>query len=278
MGKLPIFYGKEGEDVETFVRDFKRACIGNNERHKEEWVMLLLDFFESLALTWYEEYRRDKRDVDTWESLTEVMIDHFTPDESYEKLMTEVTFLRQGEAEKVRVYAERVEKLIERFKKVLKKGRYDVSTTMIGIEVMLTKNFVASLKPQIRAKMKYERPSSKVEAIKIAVRMEESLKDDDSNLQSLNDASTSSSIGRANMMVAIMQPSSILTSSANPSVVDFRQELKNITETLADLKINVVQLKERTSQNHNGGARIYVGNVSRSVQENMRGVSCYNCG
>ncbi|OAE35586.1 hypothetical protein AXG93_2841s1200 [Marchantia polymorpha subsp. ruderalis] len=101
MGKLPVFYGRENEDVEAFVRDFKRACIGNNERKKVEWAMLLPDFLEDSALKWYQEYKREHVEEDTWETLTESLIENFLPNESYEKLMCEVTFLKQGENKKV---------------------------------------------------------------------------------------------------------------------------------------------------------------------------------
>ncbi|OAE34175.1 hypothetical protein AXG93_1593s1340 [Marchantia polymorpha subsp. ruderalis] len=144
--------------------------------------MLLPDFLEDSALKWYKEYKREHSEDDTWETLTENLIENFLPSESYEKLMCEVTFLKQGENEKVRTYVERTEKLESRFHVVLRKGGDEVDATMVGIRAMLMKNFVGGLRPEIRSKVRYEKPSSKAEAIRIAIRMEESLEDDDSSL------------------------------------------------------------------------------------------------
>ncbi|KAG6555464.1 hypothetical protein Mapa_002695 [Marchantia paleacea] len=66
--------------------------------------------------------------------------------------MCEVTFLKQGESEKVRSYVERTEKLESRFRVVLRKSGDEVEPTMVGIVAMLTKNFIGGLKPQIRSK------------------------------------------------------------------------------------------------------------------------------
>lgn len=94
MKKFLVFYGKYREEVEKFMKDFKRIYIKNNERCKEEYIILLSNFFKSWTLIWYEDYRREKRDVNIFESFTEVMIENFTSYESYKKLMMDVTFLK----------------------------------------------------------------------------------------------------------------------------------------------------------------------------------------
>lgn len=45
-----MFYGRFYEYVEAFVKDFKRACIGNNERKKNERIMVLVDFLDNSTL------------------------------------------------------------------------------------------------------------------------------------------------------------------------------------------------------------------------------------
>ena len=60
MGKLSVFHGTNDEDVVAFVRDFKRACIGNNERKKEEWAILLPEFLEGAVYTWYGEHLKSR--------------------------------------------------------------------------------------------------------------------------------------------------------------------------------------------------------------------------
>lgn len=47
-----MLYRSKNEDLEVFVRDFKRACIGNNESKKSKWAMLLLIFLEDSVLKW----------------------------------------------------------------------------------------------------------------------------------------------------------------------------------------------------------------------------------
>ncbi|OAE34525.1 hypothetical protein AXG93_1515s1070 [Marchantia polymorpha subsp. ruderalis] len=144
-------------------------------------------------------------------------------------------------------YMETTEKLESRFHVVLRKGGNEVDATMMGIRAMLMKNFVEVSRPEIRSKVRYERPSSKAEAIRIAIRMEESLEDKNSSLVAREVAPpvVGRSIGS--------NPASSST-MANPSV-DLQNELKSITETLADFKINVVQLLEKRNQNVWGGFR-----------------------
>jgi len=41
-----IFCGNKGEDPETFLREYKRACIGMGLRTAVEWLNFLPEFLE----------------------------------------------------------------------------------------------------------------------------------------------------------------------------------------------------------------------------------------
>jgi len=43
---IPIFCGNKGEDPETFLREYKRACIGMGLRTAVEWLNFLPKFLE----------------------------------------------------------------------------------------------------------------------------------------------------------------------------------------------------------------------------------------
>jgi hypothetical protein len=43
---IPIFRGSKGEDLEVFLKEYKRACIGTRFRIATEWLNFLLEFLE----------------------------------------------------------------------------------------------------------------------------------------------------------------------------------------------------------------------------------------
>lgn len=103
--------------------------------------MLLPDFLKYCALKWYKEYKRDHSEDDTWETLTENLIKNFLSNESYEKLMCEIIFLKQGENEKSRTYVERTEKLKFTFHVVLRKSGDKMDATMVAIRAVIVQFF-----------------------------------------------------------------------------------------------------------------------------------------
>ncbi len=51
---IPVFRGSKGEDLEVFLREYKRACIGTGLRITTEWFNFLLKFLEGTASLWFE--------------------------------------------------------------------------------------------------------------------------------------------------------------------------------------------------------------------------------
>jgi hypothetical protein len=65
MANIPLFKGGWDEDFETFLRDFKRACIfGIIDAHTQEWLVgLFPELLEGRTLTWFERLPIEKRDM-----------------------------------------------------------------------------------------------------------------------------------------------------------------------------------------------------------------------
>ncbi len=51
---IPVFRGSKGEDLEMFLREYKRACIGMGLRTTIEWLNFLPEFLEGTTSLWFE--------------------------------------------------------------------------------------------------------------------------------------------------------------------------------------------------------------------------------
>jgi hypothetical protein len=51
---IPVFRGSKGEDLEMFLREYKRACIGTGLRTVAEWFNFLFKFLEGTTSFWFE--------------------------------------------------------------------------------------------------------------------------------------------------------------------------------------------------------------------------------
>jgi hypothetical protein len=49
-----IFRGRKGEDLEVFLREYKRACIGINFKIIIEWLNFFPEFLKGRASHWFE--------------------------------------------------------------------------------------------------------------------------------------------------------------------------------------------------------------------------------
>jgi hypothetical protein len=43
---IPIFKGMKDEDPESFLRNYKKACISTGSRTTENWITFILKFLE----------------------------------------------------------------------------------------------------------------------------------------------------------------------------------------------------------------------------------------
>jgi hypothetical protein len=49
-----VFRGSKGEDLEVFLREYKRACIGTGLRTTTEWFNFFLEFLEGTTSHLFE--------------------------------------------------------------------------------------------------------------------------------------------------------------------------------------------------------------------------------
>ena len=114
MGKIHVFYWRKNENVELYLRDFKRACIGNGDRRPEDWLQLLPSFLEDEDLRGFKKLLVDRRE--TWDNLSVALIENFEHKDRYENLLGEMSRLSQGVEESIGSYGARIEKLLARFR------------------------------------------------------------------------------------------------------------------------------------------------------------------
>jgi hypothetical protein len=50
-----VFKGSKGEDLEVFLREYKRACIGTRFRTTIEWLNFFPEFLECTTSHWFEQ-------------------------------------------------------------------------------------------------------------------------------------------------------------------------------------------------------------------------------
>ncbi|KAH9322854.1 hypothetical protein KI387_017493, partial [Taxus chinensis] len=87
--------------------------------------------------------------------------------------MIEITKLSQGEKEKIRHYHARVLELRRKLDaQIRKEGLAD--GLMNGVDNLLCKHFILGMKPEIRQRVKYDRPAT----IELARRQEESMEEE----------------------------------------------------------------------------------------------------
>jgi hypothetical protein len=51
---IPIFRGSKGEDLEVFLREYKRTCISMGLKTITKWFNFFPKFLESTASQWFE--------------------------------------------------------------------------------------------------------------------------------------------------------------------------------------------------------------------------------
>jgi hypothetical protein len=51
---IPILKGSKGEDLEVFLKEYKRAYIGTRLRTVTEWLNFFPEFLEGTTSHWFE--------------------------------------------------------------------------------------------------------------------------------------------------------------------------------------------------------------------------------
>ena len=91
---IPIFKGMKDEDLESFLKNYKRACIRTGSGITRNWITFLLEFLEGTTCQWYE--RQPEATKLSWEHLSVGLITEFGKNDSYEALIIELSQIKQG--------------------------------------------------------------------------------------------------------------------------------------------------------------------------------------
>jgi len=102
---IPVFRGSKGEDLEVFLREYKRACIDMGLRTPVEWLNFLPEFLEGTASFWFEQQTEELKG--SWNDITKALVKEFSVKNVYQKLILELSQLKQGALKSVREYKEK---------------------------------------------------------------------------------------------------------------------------------------------------------------------------
>jgi hypothetical protein len=180
MTHIPIFSGKEHEDLIAYICSFKRACISSGDRIPAAWLSLFLDFLDKGAFSWFG--RQPLEIQGDWESLTWALVNEFQDNETYPSLIGKLSSIRHCSDESVRGYAERVRDLQSRFERCLLKGaeareaNLEVGGVLKGIECITLRSFVVGLNATLQEVVSFVDPPTFNAALELVQRKETSLK------------------------------------------------------------------------------------------------------
>ncbi len=85
---IPVFRGSKGEDLEVFLREYKRACIGTWLRTATEWLNFLPEFLESTTSLCFERQMEELKG--SWINITKALVKEFSVKNVYQNLILEL--------------------------------------------------------------------------------------------------------------------------------------------------------------------------------------------
>ncbi len=69
---IPVFRGNKGEDLEVFLREYKKTCIGTKHKTIIEWFNLFPEFSEGTTSHWFE--RQIEILNRSWNDITKTLV------------------------------------------------------------------------------------------------------------------------------------------------------------------------------------------------------------
>jgi hypothetical protein len=76
-----VFLGNGKEDLEKFLRQFKRAVMANGGRDEDAWLELLPIHLDDTVAWWYESLNAQTKA--SWGDLTKAFVTEYQAKESY---------------------------------------------------------------------------------------------------------------------------------------------------------------------------------------------------
>ncbi len=110
---IPVFRGSKDEDLEVFLREYKRVCICTGLRITTKWLNFFPEFLEGATSHWFE--WQIKALKGSWNDITKALMKEFSMKDVYQNLILELSQLKQGALELVREYKERTMTLQNKF-------------------------------------------------------------------------------------------------------------------------------------------------------------------
>jgi hypothetical protein len=102
---IAVFRGSKGEDLEVFLKEYKRTCNGTGLKAATKWFNFLPEFLEGMTSHCFE--RQTKELKGSWDDITKALVKEFSMKNVYQNLMLELGQLKQGALKSVREYKER---------------------------------------------------------------------------------------------------------------------------------------------------------------------------
>jgi hypothetical protein len=92
-----VFRGSKGENLEVFLREYKRVCISTGLRTATEWFNFLPEFLKGTTSLWFE--RQTEELKGSWVDITKALVKEFSMKNVYQNLILELSQLKQGALE-----------------------------------------------------------------------------------------------------------------------------------------------------------------------------------
>jgi hypothetical protein len=97
-----VFKGSTCEDLEVFLKEYKRTCIDTGLRTATKWLNFFLEFLEGTTSHWFE--RQTEALKGSWNDITKVLLKEFSVKNVYQNLILELSQLKQGALKSIREY------------------------------------------------------------------------------------------------------------------------------------------------------------------------------
>jgi len=141
---IPVFRGSKGEDLEVFLREYKRACIGTGLKAATKWLNFLPEFLEGTTSHWFE--RQTEELKGSWDDITKALVKEFSVKNVYQNLILELGQLKHGALKSVREYKERTMTLQNKLQGCLRaQGHEGINPIFAGVNALVLEHFTIGL-------------------------------------------------------------------------------------------------------------------------------------
>jgi hypothetical protein len=168
---IPVFKGSKGEDLEMFLREYKRAYIGTRLKITTEWLNFLPEFLEGITSLWFERLIEELKG--SWIDITKALVKEFFVKNVYQNLILELNQLKQGVLKLVKEYKERTMTLQNKLQGCLRaQGHERTNPIFAGVNALVLEHFTIGLLLELRQQVKYKQAATFNEATEVAEKKE----------------------------------------------------------------------------------------------------------